>query len=269
MGSIFYVGKNRDILIASQSKFATPIKHPSRTINEHVISYVNSGEWVLSIGGETVRAKKDTVFIQPANVPHIGLKDCPPGTHTMFIHLSTAREDRYISNGECSLNDQCVYLNNFIDARNNTEIKKTFIKTIEEYAKGNGLKASAYLNIVLCELSESSVSDNSKLSLGMSIKRMIANDISDNLSNKEIAKRMNVGIRTAETTFKECFGMTIHQYQLKEKIDRARFCLEYYQDMKIIDISLSLGFYDEYHFSRQFKKITGLSPTEYRKKLLR
>ena len=268
MGSIFYIGKSRDILIASQSNILSPIKHPSRTINEHVISYVNSGEWVLSIGDETVCAKKDTVFIQPANIPHIGLKDCPPGTHTLFIHFSTSIEDKYISNENYSLDDKCVYINNFIDAKNNTEIKKTLLKAIDEYEKGNKLKASAWLNIVLCELSESSMSDNSNFALGLNIKRMITNNIGDNLSNKEIAKRINVGLRTAETTFKKCFGMSIHQYQLKKKIDRAKFCLEYYQDMKIIDISLSLGFYDEYHFSRQFKKIIGLSPTEYRKKAL-
>ena len=265
MGSIFHIEKNREIVIASQNKFITPVKHPSRTINEHIISYVTKGGWVLSVGNELIRAKSDTVFIQPANIPHTGLKNCPAGTHTLFIHFSKVPEDRYISNENYSFDNQHIYINNFIDAKNNPEIKKTLIKTIEEHAKGNHLKASAYLNILLCELSEGSTSDNSNYALAMNIKKTIINDISENLSNKEIAKRMDVGIRTAETTFKDCFGMSIHQFHLKEKIERAKFCLEYYRDMKIIDISLSLGFYDEYHFSRQFKKITGLSPTEYRK----
>ena len=84
-------------------------------------------------------------------------------------------------------------------------------------------------------------------------------------TNKEIAEILNVGVRTAESAFKDCFGITIHQYQLMQKIEHAKFCLEYYPQMKIIDISLSLGFYDEFHFSRQFKKIVGVSPTDYRK----
>jgi AraC-like DNA-binding protein len=51
---------------------------------------------------------------------------------------------------------------------------------------------------------------------------------------------------------------------IEQKINHAKFCLEYYPDMKIIQIATDLGFYDEYHFSRQFKKETGLSPKHFR-----
>ena len=36
--------------------------------------------------------------------------------------------------------------------------------------------------------------------------------------------------------------------------------------MTIKEIAYNLGFYDECHFSKQFKKFTGTSPAEYRKK---
>ena len=89
------------------------------------------------------------------------------------------------------------------------------------------------------------------------------------MSNKEIALTLGVSVRNAETTFKEILGKTIHQYQLEHKIERAKFYLEYYPKMKIIDISLALGFWDEFHFSRRFKKNTGLSPSDYRKSVLK
>ena len=265
MSNIFQLSMDRKIFIASQNIFLTPDKHPSRTINEHILSYVVKGGWKLDIAGEIISAKNDCVFVQPANIPHIGIENCPAGTRTMFVHFSTVPGDRYVHTQNYKTPENSVYINTLTDVNNNPEIKKLFIKIIEEQTKGNNIKALSYLNILLCELSESIIYDKSKYALGANIKKILAYPNNKNYSNKEIAEKLNVGVRTAESAFKECFGLTIHQYQLEQKIESAKFYLEYYPQMKIIDISLSLGFYDEYHFSRQFKKFVGISPTDYRK----
>lgn len=50
------------------------------------------------------------------------------------------------------------------------------------------------------------------------------------------------------------------------RIDEAKILLKFDTNLPIIDISSKLGYADHSSFSRQFKKITGLSPTEWRKK---
>ena len=264
MSCIFELNMGRKIIVAGQNVFLTPMKHPSGELNEHVISYVVKGEWKLKIGDETINAKADSLFIQPARVSRIGVENCPAGTHTMYLHFSVAEGDKYGEDLHLPGSERGVCINTLTNAKDNPQIKKLIIRIIDEENKGNSLKALAYLNALLCELSESAIYDRSKYTLGANIKKMLVNQATSP-SNKEIAKALGVGVRTAETAFKDCFGITIHQFQLKEKIEHAKFCLEYYPDMKIIDLALNLGFYDEFHFSRQFKKIVGISPSEYRK----
>lgn len=67
-------------------------------------------------------------------------------------------------------------------------------------------------------------------------------------------------------TFKKVTKVTPIQYIISLRITSAINLLEN-TDHNIKQISSMVGYDDEYYFSRLFKKSTGLSPTEYRKKL--
>lgn len=49
------------------------------------------------------------------------------------------------------------------------------------------------------------------------------------------------------------------------KIQKACQMLDF-SDMKIKEIANELGFYDQYHFSKTFFKITGENPSQYKKR---
>lgn len=53
------------------------------------------------------------------------------------------------------------------------------------------------------------------------------------------------------------------QFILKIRIDRAKELLDF-TDKSIANIAESSGFQDQNYFARIFKKITGVSPTQYR-----
>ena len=73
MSSVFKITSRRKVYIANQNFFHIPTVHPSRTVDNHIISYVIKGGWQLKIGDEVINAKNDSVLIQPANVPRFGL----------------------------------------------------------------------------------------------------------------------------------------------------------------------------------------------------
>ena len=65
--------------------------------------------------------------------------------------------------------------------------------------------------------------------------------------------------------FKETTGMPIFDYLNKMRCDQACRLLADTSD-KLPDIAALIGFHDPSYFGRIFKKITGMSPSEYRKK---
>jgi AraC-like DNA-binding protein len=64
--------------------------------------------------------------------------------------------------------------------------------------------------------------------------------------------------------FKKEMGITISEYIIKTKILEAKNLLKE-TDYNILDIAVLLNYANSSHFSISFIKITGLSPSEYRK----
>ncbi|MNG10816.1 HTH-type transcriptional activator Btr [compost metagenome] len=66
--------------------------------------------------------------------------------------------------------------------------------------------------------------------------------------------------------FKEGTGVTIKHFLSEYRIDRAKELLAN-RDLKLFDIALQVGYGDGEYFSKIFKKVTGLQPSEYRKRI--
>ncbi len=63
--------------------------------------------------------------------------------------------------------------------------------------------------------------------------------------------------------FRQRFGQPPGRYAIHCRIDRARTLLRF-TDQTIAGIAERLGYHDPYFFSRQFTRVTGLSPSAYR-----
>ncbi|MCG8465666.1 MAG: AraC family transcriptional regulator [Xanthomonadales bacterium] len=66
--------------------------------------------------------------------------------------------------------------------------------------------------------------------------------------------------------FRQTMGLSPMQFVLSYRVEQAKRKLAVL-DMPLIDIALSCGFSDQAHFSRQFKHIEGISPSQFRKQL--
>jgi AraC family transcriptional regulator len=86
---------------------------------------------------------------------------------------------------------------------------------------------------------------------------------SDPLNLVEIADAVGVHPTHLARTFKKYYRSTVGEYLRKLRLDWAMKRLSESED-SIAEIATAAGFYDQSHFSHQFKQHTGFTPAEFR-----
>lgn len=96
-----------------------------------------------------------------------------------------------------------------------------------------------------------------------SAKQYIVDHIFQKFKVTDVAEAVGISSIYLEKLFKEKESTTISSYISSEKIERARNMLRF-SDRSIIEISDYLGFSSQSHFGVVFKRVTGITPNQYR-----
>ncbi|MCD7882397.1 MAG: AraC family transcriptional regulator [Lachnospiraceae bacterium] len=83
---------------------------------------------------------------------------------------------------------------------------------------------------------------------------------------KGMAERLNISPSYLQSLYKQQFGISCIEDVINNRIKRARRLLEHTQKSST-EIANECGYRSAEHFSRQFRKITGMTPLEYRRKM--
>ena len=81
-----------------------------------------------------------------------------------------------------------------------------------------------------------------------------------------LAREVGVSAFHFSRLFKQSTGSSPHQYLLHRRLDRAKTLLRQ-RAMPLADVSTSTGFADQSHFSKVFRRFTGITPSDYRRQL--
>lgn len=79
-----------------------------------------------------------------------------------------------------------------------------------------------------------------------------------------ISEKLNYDYTYLANTFSEVTGMTIQQYIINHKIEKVKELL-LYDELSLGEIAFRLHYSSPAHLSFQFKKMTGVSPSFYKK----
>ncbi len=97
------------------------------------------------------------------------------------------------------------------------------------------------------------------------VMEYVENHLGDKLTVSQLAKKAYLERAYFSTRFSETFGIPVKKYIIQRRIDHARRML-LDTNVKLEAIAGELGFTDAFHFSRTFKKLTGESPSDFRRR---
>lgn len=91
--------------------------------------------------------------------------------------------------------------------------------------------------------------------------------LAEELSLIDLAAQMNLSAFHFARLFKNSFGLSPHQYVLQNRVERAKKLIAVSAKPNLTDVGLQVGFYDQAHFTKAFKRVVGVSPKGFFKQL--
>ncbi|KAA3437876.1 GlxA family transcriptional regulator [Rufibacter hautae] len=97
------------------------------------------------------------------------------------------------------------------------------------------------------------------------VQEFIEHNFQNKITVEELAEMCFLGRRNFERRFKKATSNTVVEYIQRVKVEAAKMCLETSRE-NVNEVMYSVGYSDTKAFRTTFKKITGISPLEYRNK---
>jgi AraC-like DNA-binding protein len=82
--------------------------------------------------------------------------------------------------------------------------------------------------------------------------------------SKYLSNEAGVNYSQLSSIFSSCEGITIEKFIIKQKIEKVKELLTY-DELTLSEIAFKLGYSSVQHLSNQFRQITGLNPSYFKK----
>jgi AraC-like DNA-binding protein len=222
------------------------------------IGYIKKGATVLNVNGKDYYIKAGEAVIIYPYVSH----KCQPVDISDWSFTMVYIDDEF-----------CKGIFNNVDIKNSIGIKKlddcelNQIKHLSEVLKSDVSRFDKEVELInafsellnTCDINIQ-LQSSKKMNL---VKVYIEKHFLDILQLKDLEERFDIDKFALIRNFRRKFNTTPNAYQLQLKIDYGKYLLK--SSNNIVDIALKSGFYDQAHFTKEFKKAYGVTPLRYYK----
>ena len=99
------------------------------------------------------------------------------------------------------------------------------------------------------------------------VKEFVDAKMEDELTLCEMAQSVELSTSHFSRMFRKSTGESPHHFVLRHRVERAKEMLRA-AEARVLDVAVACGFKTQQHFARVFRRMCGVSPTEYRQELL-
>ena len=93
----------------------------------------------------------------------------------------------------------------------------------------------------------------------------IEKNFDQNLTVQTLSRQVYITPQYLSRLFQKFLGCSTYEYLTTYRINKAKEYLMLYQRMEVQEIAGKTGFQDSSHFIAMFRKMTGVTPLEFRK----
>jgi len=239
------------------------ILHPDRVMDEYDFLFLQKGAWDIIEDDVTYPLREGQLLILEPGKHHFSLEKCTPHMRNMYLHCTVLPQDASLAVLPQSYTG--IAVGKLTDCNQNPKVPLLFQTIIEEYWNRpdahQGTRLSALFELLLCELASCGMQQSTEDALVTELRQLFLTNSDRFFHTEELSRRFGLSSHTIGARFKEATGTTLYQYQLTLKLNMIHELLPQNPNRGLRDIALSFGFYDEFQFSRLFKRQFGCSPS--------
>lgn len=261
----------RNIDMCSKLTFNDNIAHPNRILPFHDLVYVISGGFNVIIENELIESREGDIMFLPAHKHHYPASNNLKNSSCYYVHFSCDNKDKILFSKPDNISNDFYCIPSKINIKDNTSLIYYFheLSSLSSIDNNDNKKLiNAMLARILSEIDmEVHKKDKIKYNkLTNTIISILEENIQNKISIDDLSKELNFAPRTIQKHFKDNTGKSIHEYHLELKLNNSKYFLASYPNMKLKEIASMFGFYDEFHYSKSFKKLFNISPNSFRAK---
>ncbi len=220
---------------------------------DYQLILLSNGTLEINENGNSIEMNAGDCYIFPPLAPQNYKVAARCDSAYYWIHFSGTACESILT--DCKLSPLCIFKADDPE-RYIANIKK-IINSIREG------RCETYINALAIKLISSACA-NTPRSIYKNVTLQMHSDIKHHIFDNDYAKVANVSKYYFIKCFKAELGVTPNVYFNNLRLEKAKLLLSQ-TNMKIYDIAEELGFYDQFYFSKLFKKYIGVSPIKYKK----